>query len=73
MGADNGYDRGVDENINSFDYRLILEQKLNRVILSKYRKNKENTKSKIELVESYKKLLNDIKIKITKCRYTNME
>ena len=47
MGADNGYDRGVDENINSFDYRLILEQKLNRVILSKYRKNKENTKVKL--------------------------
>ena len=33
MGADNGYDRSVDENINSFDYRLILEQKINRVIL----------------------------------------
>ena len=65
MGADNGYDRGVDENINSFDYRLILEQKLNRVILSKYRKNQENTKSKIELVESYKKLLNEVKSKIT--------
>ena len=64
MGADNGYDRGVDENINSFDYRLILEQKLNRVILSKYRKNKENTNSKIELIESYKKLLNEIKTKI---------
>ena len=64
MGADNGYDRGVDENINSFDYRLILEQKLNRVILSKYRKNKENTNSKIELIESYKKLLDEIKTKI---------
>ena len=65
MGADNGYDRGVDENINSFDYRLILEQKLNRVILSKYRKNKENTKSKSELIESYKKLLIEVKDKIT--------
>lgn len=64
MGADNGYDRGVDENINSFDYRLILEQKLNRVILSKYKKNKENKSSKIELVQSYKKLLNEIKSKI---------
>ena len=47
MGADNGYDRGVDENINSFDYRLILEQKLNRVILSKYRKIKKIQKVKL--------------------------
>lgn len=65
MGADNGYDRGVDENINSFDYRLILEQKLNRVILSSYKKNFQNENSDLELIENYKYLLLDIKEKIT--------
>ena len=63
MGADNGYDRGVDENINSFDYRLILEQKINRVILSKFKKNKNLNKNE-ELINEYKKLLINIKEKI---------
>lgn len=63
MGADNGYDRSVDENINSFDYRLILEQKINRVILSKYKKN-ENLEKKKVLVNDYRKLLLNTKEKI---------
>ena len=64
MGADNGYDRGANENINSFDYRLILEQKLNRVILSKYKKDFDKPNREDELVLEYKNLIIEIKNKI---------
>jgi len=64
MGADNGYDRGASENINSFDYRLILEQKLNRVILSKYNKDIDKPNRDEELLIGYKKLIGEIKKKI---------
>ena len=64
MGADNGYDRGVDENINSFDYRLILEQKLNRVILHKYKKNNQNLEKDKKLILDYKNLLIEVKTRI---------
>ena len=58
-----GMIRKVDENINSFDYRLILRQKINRVILSKFKKNKNLNKNE-ELINEYKKLLINIKEKI---------
>ncbi len=64
MGADNGYERGATENVNSFDYRLILEQKLNRVILSKYKKNFDKKNRDDELLEDYKDLIVKIKNKI---------
>ena len=64
MGADNGYDRGANENINSFDYRLIIEQKINRVILSKFNKDVDKPNRDEELVSEYKNLIFEIKNRI---------
>tara|TARA_Y100000591_G_scaffold333342_2_gene376016 strand:+ start:955 stop:2553 length:1599 start_codon:yes stop_codon:yes gene_type:complete len=64
IGADNGYDRGADENINSFDYRLILEQKMNRVILPNYEKKIYDSKRDKDLLNDYKNLITEIHNKI---------
>ena len=57
MGIGNGYDRGFDEVHTTNDYRLILEQKINRTLIYELNLYKKKIKSKKRSSSFYKKNL----------------
>ncbi|MAA51592.1 MAG: hypothetical protein CMJ41_00825 [Phycisphaerae bacterium] len=57
MGIGNGYDRAVDKVFTTNDYRLIIEQKINRTLLYEIDLLKKNKKTKKQVIKVLKKEL----------------
>ena len=55
MGEGNGYDKGFDQVMTTNDYRLIIEQKLNRTLLHELNLYKKNMITKNQLLKILKK------------------
>lgn len=55
MGIGNGYDKGFDQVYTTNDYRLIIEQKINRTILYELKLYKLKKKSKLEIIKYIQK------------------
>lgn len=55
MGIGNGYDKGVDNVYTTNDYRLIIEQKINRTLLYEINLFKNNQKTKNQILNTLQK------------------
>ena len=55
MGIGNSYDRGFDEILTTFDFRLLIEQKINRTLIHEINLYQKKIISKAEIIKIIKK------------------